>query len=175
MKETNWYVITGAPSSGKTTMVNMLRERGYATAIEQARHYIDTQLVSGKTITQIRENQLEFQRGILDMQLEEERLLDPDETVFLDRAIPDGLAYYRFLGLPPDRTLLDAMRDVSYRKIFILDPLPLAKDYARTEDESAQKKIHELLTEVYTSAPFPVVNVPVLPPEERVEFILRNL
>ena len=49
------------------------------------------------------------------------------------------------------------------------------KDYARTEDEAAQKKIHALLSEVYESLPFPVIHVPVLPPEERVDFILKNI
>jgi len=43
------------------------------------------------------------------------------------------------------------------------------------EDEAAQKKIHELLINVYGSLHFPIVKVPVLPPEQRVEFILKNL
>jgi len=31
-----WYVITGGPSSGKTSMVDQLRQRGYRTTIEHA-------------------------------------------------------------------------------------------------------------------------------------------
>ena len=89
--------------------------------------------------------------------------------------MPDALAYYRFQGLPEDHTLRDALHDVSYKKVFILDPLPFVPDYARTEDEAAQKKINALLTGVYRSLPFPVVQVPVLPPDERVDFILKNL
>ena len=38
-----------------------------------------------------------------------------------------------------------------------------------------RKKIHELIIEVYDSLHFPIVHVPVLPPEERVDFILKNL
>lgn len=174
-KTTEWYVITGGPSSGKTTTVELLKQRGYKTTIEHARHYIDTQRVTGKTTEEIRANQLAFQRGILDMQIAQERELSRDETVFLDRAIPDALAYYRFLDLPEDRKIQDAIREASYKKVFILDPLPLERDYARTEDEAAQKRIHELLTEVYDSLLFPVVHVPVLSPEERADFILKNL
>ena len=109
------------------------------------------------------------------MQIEQEGSLSPQEMVFLDRAIPDALAYYHFLNLPPDEKLLDAMGKVSYKKVFILDNLPLVKDYARTEDEAAQKKLHELITDVYESLTFPVVHVPALPPEERVDYILENL
>jgi predicted ATPase len=174
-KQTNWYVITRGPSSGKTTTVNLLNKRGYKTTIEHARHYIETQQISGKTVDEIRNNQTVFQQGVLDMQIAQEHELRPDETVFLDRAIPDALAYYRFLDLSEDEKIREAIHRVSYKKVFILDPFLLVQDSVRTEDEIAQKKIHGLLTEVYKSLPFPVVHVPVLSPEERVDFILKNL
>lgn len=174
-KQTNWYVITGGPGSGKTTTVNLLQKRGYTTTIEHARHYIDTQRITGRTVEEIRKNQIEFQKGILDMQIEQEASLPPGEIVFLDRALPDALAYYRFLKIPENEKLVNALKEASYKKIFILDFLPLVNDYARSEDEVAQKQIHLLLTEVYESLPFPVIHVPVLPPEERVDFILKNL
>lgn len=174
-RPTNWYVITGGPSSGKTTTVNILRSRGYQTTIEHARHYIDTQRHLGRTVDDVRNHQKEFQLGVLEMQIDQENSLSPGEVVFLDRAIPDAVAYYRFLILPVDEKLTDALETVSYKKVFILDRLPLVNDYARTEDESAQVKIHELISEVYESLPFPVVHVPIMPAEKRVDFILENI
>ena len=171
----NWYVITGGPSSGKTTTVDLLRARGYRTTIEDARLYIDLQRLGGRTVEQIRGRQVEFQRNVLALQLAQEAALDPDELVFLDRAVPDSLAYYRFLGIEPDPALLGAMERAPYRKVFVMDLLPLAPDYARTEDVPAQRRIHELLLEVYESLPIPVERVPVLPPEERVDHILARL
>lgn len=171
----NWYPITGGPSSGKTTTVNLLRERGYNTTIEHARHYIDTQRIGGRSVEEIRANQAEFQKGILDMQIEQERSLAPDELWFLDRALPDALAYYRFLNLQPDPRLYEALKTASYRKVFILELLPLAPDYARTEDATAQRRIHGLLIEVYESLSLPVEHVPVLPVAQRVDFILQRL
>ena len=88
-KQTNWYVITGGPSSGKTTTVNLLKERGYITTFEHARHYLDTQRLKGKTIEDVRKQQREFQLGVLDMQIEQENQILPDVLVFLDRAIPE--------------------------------------------------------------------------------------
>ncbi len=173
--ETNWCVITGGPSSGKTTTVNILRERGYVTTIEHARHYIDTQRVTGRTVEEIRANQLAFQRGVLDMQIEEEKGLDPKALVFLDRALPDALAYYRFLGLEPDADYLSLIRPGVYRAVFVLDLLPLAADYARTEDRAAQIEIHRLLTEVYTELGYHTRAVPPLLAEDRVGYILAAL
>ena len=172
---TNWHVITGGPSTGKTTVINMLEKRGYKTTIEHARHYIDTMRTEGETIEEMRSNKRKFQIGVLDMQIEQEAAIQPKDLVFLDRAIPDAMAYYQFLMLDYDEKLLNAIKKTSYKKIFILDRLPFTKDYARTEDEADQIKIHQLIIDVYTSLGFPIITVPVLPPIERVEFILNNI
>lgn len=173
--KTNWQVITGGPSTGKTTVINLLTKRGYKTTIEHARHYIDTMKVEGITVEEIRANKRKFQLGVLDMQIEQEAELSPDETVFLDRAIPDAMAYYQFLKLEYDNLLLKAMEQVYYKNIFILDRLPFVSDYARIEDEQAQINIHQLIISVYESLGFPVIFVPVISPEERVDFILNNI
>jgi predicted ATPase len=172
---TNWYVITGGPSSGKTTTVNILKERGYKITIEHARHYIDTQRIQGRTVAAIRANQREFQRGVTAMQIEQEASLDPREAVFLDRALPDAIAYYRFLDLELDTSLLKAAQAASYKRVFLLDLLPLAADYARTEDVAAQRRIHALLYDVYNELGHPVERVPTLSAGERVDYILARL
>ena len=175
MVQTNWYVITGGPSSGKTTTIGLLSKLGYKTTIEHARHYIDTQLVKGRTVEEVRKNQIEFQLSVLNMQIEQEAMLSPDEIVFLDRAIPDALAYYKFLGLPLNEKLVNAVNQASYKKVFILELLPLVNDYARPEDGEEQKRIHELIIQIYASLPFPVVKVPASSARERVDFILSHL
>ena len=109
------------------------------------------------------------------MQIEQEGAIDRQALVFLDRALPDALAYYRFLGLRPDADYLSMLRPGVYRAVFVLDLLPLAKDYARTEDSAAQTEIHRLLTEVYTELGYRPIAVPALPPQERVDFILAAL
>jgi len=65
--------------------------------------------------------------AILDIQLEQEAMLSPDEVVFLNRAIPDALAYYYFLNLPTNDKLLNAMNIHKYKKVFILDRLPIVQ------------------------------------------------
>lgn len=172
---TQWNVITGGPCTGKTTVVNILAQRGYKTTIEYARHYIDMQKIQGRTVEEIRRNKKEFQLGVLNMQIAEENSLDPNETAFLDRALPDAMAYYQFLGLEYDELLIQQCHKYSYHRVFILDRLPLTNDYARLEDESEQLRIHQLIIEVYKNLDIPLVHVPVLPPEERVDFILKNI
>ncbi|MBN8665650.1 MAG: ATP-binding protein [Chitinophagales bacterium] len=173
--KTNWYVVTGGPCTGKTTVIELLAARGYATTLEQARHYIDTQKIKGRTVEEIRANKEQFQLQVLNLQIEEESKLDINKITFLDRALPDAMAYYEFLGLKYDDRLIKMCNTFCYQKVFILDRLPLINDYARLEDEEEQIRIHHLIIDVYKRFPCPVEFVPVLPPEERVDFILQNL
>lgn len=171
----NWYVITGGPSSGKSTVIRLLKDLGYTTTHEVARHYIDLQRINGRSIDEIRANQRQFQHKILNLQIDLERRLDPQEMIFLDRGLPDELAYYKYFDLAPDEKLVEYLATATYKKIFIMDLLPLDKDYARTEDVAAQKALHELIIESYAARNEPIVMVPVLPPKERTAFILANL
>ena len=171
----NWYVITGGPSSGKSTAIQILKDLGYATTQEVARHFIDLQRINGRSTDEIRSNQRQFQHKVLNLQNDLERRLDPQELIFLDRGLPDELAYYQYFNLPPDEKLVEYLEFATYKKIFIMDLLPLCEDYARTEDVVAQRELHQLIIDTYKQRSEPVVMVPVLPPKERVQFILDNL
>jgi predicted ATPase len=171
----NWYVITGGPSSGKSTAIKILKDQGYTTTEEVARHFIDLQRINGRSTDEIRSNQRQFQHKVLNLQIDLERRLDPQELIFLDRGLPDELAYYQYFNLPPDEKLVEYLEFATYKKIFIMDLLPLCEDYARTEDVSAQRALHQLIIDVYKKRSEPVVMVPVLSPKERVQFILDNL
>ena len=112
---------------------------------------------------------------ILNMQIAQENKISYIGLIFINRVIPDALAYYRFLNLPEYIKLLEALHNACYKKIFILDCLSWAMDYDRTDDEAAQKYIHVLISEVHESLTFPVIYVLVLPPEGRLDFILYNI
>ena len=174
-KQTKWCVITGGPSSGKSTVIRLLKDLGFKTTEELARHYIDLQQMNGRSIDEIRSNQRQFQHKVLNLQIDLERRLDPQELTFLDRGLPDELAYYQYFNLPPDEKLIEYLDVFAYQKIYIMDLLPLCADYARTEDADAQKALHQLIIETYSKRSTPVVMVPVLPPKERVQFILDDL
>jgi predicted ATPase len=172
---TNWYVITGGPSSGKSTVIRALQDMGYKTTLEAARHYIDLQRMNGRTTQEIRLRQREFQHKVLNLQINIEKKLDPKEIIFFDRALPDEVAYYKYFNLEPDEKLTEYLQSAHYKKIFIMDLLPLDSDYARTEDREAQVALHNLIIEVYEKRGEPIVYVPVLPVKERVRFILDRL
>ncbi|BAU98586.1 AAA family ATPase [Aurantimicrobium minutum] len=170
-----WYVITGGPSSGKTTTVNLLRERGFAIAHEHASEIIAEELAKGRTLLEVRADGEWFQEEILRRQIEHEQSLNPEETSFLDRGIPDGLGYERILKLKPNPELSAQAARARYRKVFILDPLPVKLDWNRHEDAQTQRAIHDSIEDVYRELGHHILEVPVLPAEKRVDFILEHL
>lgn len=171
----NWYVLTGAPSSGKTTIAKLLEKSGYDVLYEVARIYTDQEIKKGKTIQEIRKDESKFQRKILELKIDYEKKLNPKRTTFLDRAIPDSIAYNQLLGIPKDKYLEGIIKHAYYKKIFLFEKLEFEKDYARTESKEEVEKLEKLIEKTYKNLSFPIIKVPKMSVEKRLRFILNNL
>jgi len=171
--QTNWHVITGAICSGKTTLINLLAERGYQILPETARMYIEAQVASGRCLEDIFSNK-DDEITITKLQCEAEKRLRPAEIVFLDRALPDSLWFFRLHGLDPNEFLPECLNN-RYASVYILDQLPVELDGARIEDKDYTDLLEEALVADYSALGYKIIRVPVLSPKERVDFILKNL
>lgn len=175
--KTNWCVITGAPSSGKTSVIEELAHRGYAIQNEVARELIEECLRQGKSLAQIRDeaHTQDLQRRILGLKVAREKGLDRNALVFTDRGTPDSIAYFRLAKLDT-AAAVEASKIFRYRAVFLFDRLPMvAKDGVRTESEPQAAEIERMLIEDYTALGYDVIRVPVVPIQERTDFILQKL
>jgi predicted ATPase len=94
---------------------------------------------------------------------------------FLDRGIVDGAGYCTHFDIPLPEGLLE-IGQRRYEKVFLLDILPeYRNDEHRKEDAAEALMIHTAIKEAYMSFGYDVVDVPVLPPDERVVFILERI
>lgn len=174
MYSTNWCVITGAPCSGKTTVIRELEKRGYRVVQEIARAHIDKALMKGKTIQEIKADIKAFEQHILDKKVEIEASLPKNETIFLDRAIPDSIAYFTLEGLDPEGPI-EKSRITRYQKIFFFEKLAFQKDAVRSEDEKIAAELDRLLQKSYQMLGYEIIHVPLAPVGDRVEFVLKNV
>ena len=173
--QTNWHVITGGPCSGKSTLIDQLANQGFRTVPESARLYIERETAKGRANHPIRVNAAALQRSIKDMQLRIEVGLRADDVLFLDGAVPGSLAWYRVYGLNPNEILLDCFHH-RYASVFMLDPISFQPDDQRVEEMvSIAGYLDEWHTRDYSALGYSVVRVPVLPPEERLAFVLERL
>jgi predicted ATPase len=172
--QTNWHVITGTVSSGKSTLIDQLADRGFQTVPETGRLYVEREMAKGRTIDEIRENMAAIQIAIKDMQSEIEHGLRANDVLFLDGAVPGSLAWYRAFGLNPNEILPECFHH-HYASVFILDPLPFQENGARNGDAPIVGYLDEWLARDYSSLGYYVVRVPVLSTQERIAFVLERL
>lgn len=170
----NGYVITGAPCSGKTSVIEGLARRGFNVVPEAARAYIDSQLHQGYTLTEIKSDIRSFERHILLAKVQTERKLSKSQPVFLDRAIPDSIAYFKLEGLDCKEPLAYS-RMYRYKKIFLFDQLTFEKDAVRSEDPALAAQIEAMLEQCYIDLGYPITRVPALPIDQRIDFVLAHI
>jgi predicted ATPase len=168
-------VITGAPCCGKTTLIDQLAGKGFRTLPEGARLYIEREMAKGRPLHPIRVDAVALQRKIKDKQLSLEAGLRANDVAFLDRAVPDSLAWYRAFGLNPNDILSECLRHC-YASVFLLDPLPFQADDGRAEEVAAiAGYLDEWHARDYSALGYDVVRVPVLLAEDRLAFVLETL
>ncbi len=173
--QTNWQVITGTISAGKSTLIGQLAGEGFKTAPETARLTIENEMAKGRAAHEIYADGAALQRAMKEMQLAVERSMPPLDVVFLDRGMPDFLAWYRVRGMDPNEILADCFHH-RYAAVFMLDPLPFQADDQRISEFAAVAGFLEAWhARDYLALAYEVVRVPALPPEERLAFVLERL
>lgn len=164
-------VITGGPSVGKTTMINMLKESGFHVIDEIARQVIKEGKIPASWV-----DRDAFQHEVLRRQLlAEEQSVSAQSICFLDRGAFDGAAFYICDGrrVPTEFDTVDGSR---YIIALLLEELPVfEQDGVRFENLEFTRRITPVLEQCYTNRGVRVIRVPCLAPAERLTFVLNRL
>jgi len=175
MTRNNWYVVTGGPSTGKTTLLAELENLGYQVIPEAARAVIDEAIANGITPQELRADEKKFQESVAIMKAKTESSLDPTVITFFDRGMHDTLAYMRYYSFVIDDWVNDLM-DARYKKVFLLERLPqFESDYARTEDTQFVDAIDQLLQDAYTEHGMPPIPVPAVSVDARIKLVTHHI
>lgn len=174
--DNNWHIITGGPSSGKTTLLIALEKLGHTIMHEAARAIIDEGRQMGLTVKQIRADERKFQMDVLQRKLSIEESHDTSLLTFFDRGMHDTIAYMRAFAYEVNAEILDLIYHSHYKTVFLLESLPeFTEDYARTESKAFRQKIYDSLFRAYEEAGHTPVRVPVMSISERVNFVLDHI
>jgi predicted ATPase len=171
-------VIIGGPGTGKTTLIDALVNRGYCCYPEISRQV--TMEAKKQGIEQLfLENPLLFSELLLEGRKKQfvSAQNEPHETVFIDRGIPDVLAYMHYIGDAYPTGFDLACREHVYSKIFVLPPWEeiYISDDERYENFEQAKLIYGHLTETYRNYGYELIEVPKGSVDERINFILAEL
>jgi len=171
-------VIIGGPGTGKTTIIEGLLAKGFCCYPEISREV--TLEAKKQGIEQLfLENPLLFSELLLEGRKKQfhKAQKEPHNIVFLDRGIPDVLAYMHYIGDSYPAFFDQACRDHIYTKIFLLPPWEdiYISDNERYENFEQAKLIYNHLTETYQKYGYDLIEVPKGTVEDRISFILNQL
>ncbi|MDR9456150.1 MAG: ATP-binding protein [Salegentibacter sp.] len=176
--KTKKIVITGGPGTGKSSIIRMLEAQGHECLHEISRQV--TLEAQKQGIDQLfLDKPLLFSEKLLEGRIVQHKEADmlPATTVFIDRGIPDVLAYMEYFKTSYSSEFIEACKNHLYDKIFILPPWPeiYVSDNERYESFNESRRISSYLVETYKNYGYTPIEVPKVPVRERSEFILKTI
>ena len=171
-------VITGGPSTGKSTVLNELININFNCMPEISREV--TLQARKKGIEQLfLKDPLLFSKMLLEgrfKQYEDANKIDTD-IIFFDRGIPDVHAYMNYMGVDYPSIFQEMSINNKYTHVFLMPPWEhiYITDSERYESFEQSLAIHNHLRKVYEGLGYTIQEVPFGSVKLRVNFILNTL
>ena len=169
------WILTGAPGSGKTTILDELRGTIHRVD-EPARRVLAEQRASGGTGTPDRDPS-RFVELLLEAAIaDHERAFGAGPALF-DRGIPDCIAYAIHLGVDPGPSLRASDRYRYNGEVLILEPWEeiYATDDERTMSFADTVAFHTVLEDAFDRSGYRRVTVPRGAAGDRAAFVSERM
>lgn len=169
-------VITGAPGTGKSTVLNLLAEKGFLVIPEMARKLIAEQQAIADSEMLPWLDHPSFGLELFKRQVEQYHLAKSKIT-FYDRGILDNLAYMHRDGCANKELEVKSKDYPYYKSVFLAPPWEeiYSNDAERWEDLDLMRDIDRALRYMYEREGYDVISLPKAEPLSRMDFILNHL
>jgi predicted ATPase len=171
-------VISGSPGSGKTTLIERLRDLKYPIFEEYSRTLIEAAIKEGKN-HYFQSNPQEFSEALFSgrkKQFEALEALKIDSPyVFYDRGIHDIYAYLKAIN-KDSKFWYDRVTQFQYDLVFLLAPWKkiYITDHQRVETFDEAKHYYSFIKYIYSQS-HQIIQVPEGKIESRINFIKDKL
>ncbi|MGB0895712.1 MAG: AAA family ATPase [Flavobacteriaceae bacterium] len=168
-------LLIGSPGSGKTTVLSELEKRGYVCFQEVSREIILEAQQRG--IEQLfLSNPDEFNQKLLSGRIAQfEACTQHQEFVFIDRGLPDIIAYNNYINVPSEPKVIKASTELVYDFVFLFPAWKkiFKNDNERYESFEEALKIQDNLKDTYATYGYEICEVPIGDISERANYILN--
>jgi predicted ATPase len=170
-----FFVLTGGPGSGKTTLIEALRARGFATTDEAGRGVIREEVERGGDALPWLDRE-RFAERMFAWELrswrDAERAAGP---VFFDRGLPDTTGYLRLEGLEVPAWMEEEAWRLRYNtSVFIAPPWPeiYGRDEERRQNWDIALRTYEVMAETYRDFGYTLLELPKADVQARADFVI---
>lgn len=171
----NFFILTGAPGSGKSTLINALREKGYICVDEPARAIIAEQkAIDGEGLYN-KDKKLFLELMLSRMVYQYQQFDRGNGPVIFDRGIPDMIGYAKLFEVDV-KSAINASKIYQYNKNVLF--LPSWQEIYTTDEDrimsfEAAKNFGDLIRQAYTDCEYNIIDVPLADIDERLNFIFK--
>jgi len=174
----NYFIVTGGPGAGKSSLLAAAETVGYVTVPESGRAILQAQVAIGGRAVHWGD-QAVYAELMLDREMRNHQdFAGYEAPVLFDRGVPDLLGYARLCGLTEVDHFRRAAELFRYnRKVFIAPPWReiYEHDAERKQDWDEAMRTYEAISRGYAEAGYDLVELPCLPIQERLEFLRQEV
>lgn len=176
--DNHFYIISGGPGSGKTSLIDALAKKGIPCMPEAGRAIIQDQIAIGGYALPWHDKTA-FAELMLCWEMrsyrEARQLQGP---VLFDRGIPDVMGYLLLSQLPVPSHIEKAAHLFKYQhRVFMAPPWEdiFIQDEERKQTFGEAQATYHSLINVYSKLGYTLLSLPLGTIEERVQFVLNNI
>lgn len=165
-------VLTGGPGAGKTTVLDVLRDSGYAIGEDSARSIIRERKAAGLSS---RPEPRAFAEQILEREIPTYRSA-MSSPVFLERGVVEVAGMLKGLGVLDEHAIAKLIATYPYDHVFLFPPWEDIYQMDEERDHTFEHsiRVHGSTRNWYRQLGYDVIEVPVGEPNARAEFILER-
>ena len=171
------YIITGAPGTGKTSIINELKRQGYYCINEYSREIIEQQIKNNGNILPWKD-QIAFETKVSKERFKQYISSPKDCVCFFDRSNIDCIAYLKLNNLEPPAEMEKKINNSFFNKSVFYTPIwenIYITDNERKENIRTARKIENTIITTYKLKGYELIKVPKLSVKERVNFIISRI
>lgn len=170
-------VLSGAPGTGKSTILSLLQQKGHFCLEEISREIIkEAEKMGSKKL--FMSQPILFSRVVLGKRIIQYQQANNAKTThtFFDRGMPDITAYLENRRIAYEETFKQSNKKYTYDTVFIFPPWKeiYTTDSERFETFEEAQLIHKAIVEEYKKTHQNIILVPKGTPQERLAFILNK-